>query len=113
MEDKTIEGKVDRDIYGPWEDCSPGIYIGSDMVETILRDYEGKHIRLSIEVLPEPIEDKQTIARTIGELMERYDWVEICYEMGWNEYMVKEGRADKDDIMRLPVSKAKKLGIIS
>jgi hypothetical protein len=52
MARKTIEiikGKVERDIYGSWDDCSPGLYLESDMVETIFREYVGKNIKVTIE----------------------------------------------------------------
>ena len=49
---ETIIGKVVRDKYGSWEDCSPGLYLGDDRVETIFSgDYMGKTIRVTIEVV--------------------------------------------------------------
>jgi hypothetical protein len=52
-ETKVITGLVRRDPYGSWDDCSPGLYIDSDMVETIFREYKGKNIRVTIEEIKE------------------------------------------------------------
>ena len=46
---KIIEGKVARDIYGSWEDCSPGLYIDSDLVVPLFSNYIGKTVRVTIE----------------------------------------------------------------
>jgi hypothetical protein len=48
---KVITGKVTRDRFGSWEDCSPGIYIDTDMVETLFSEYTGQNIRVTIEVI--------------------------------------------------------------
>jgi len=48
---EIISGKVSKDIYGSWDDCDPGLYIGNEMVETIFRKYRGKVIKLSIEII--------------------------------------------------------------
>lgn len=48
---ETITGKVVRDKYGSWEDCSPGVYLGDDMVETLFSNYIGKTIRVTVEVV--------------------------------------------------------------
>ncbi len=48
-----IEGKVARDIYGSWDDCSPGLYVDSDMVETLFSDYIGKNVKITIEEIEE------------------------------------------------------------
>lgn len=53
-EKKTYEGKVIRDVFGSWDDCSPGLYVDHDMVETIVNEFSGRRIRLTIEVIPEP-----------------------------------------------------------
>jgi hypothetical protein len=52
MKNKTIkiyEGKVMRDVFGSWEDCSPGLYLDHEMIETIFWRYKGKKIRVTIE----------------------------------------------------------------
>jgi len=46
---KIVEGKVARNIYGSWDDCSPGLYIDSDNVESLFSAYMGKTVRISIE----------------------------------------------------------------
>ena len=48
---ETITGKVVRDKYGSWEDCSPGLYLGDDRVETIFSNYIGRTIRVTVEVV--------------------------------------------------------------
>ena len=52
-----IEGIVARDIYGSWDDCSPGLYIDSEHESTILAaidQYSGCRVRITIEEIPEP-----------------------------------------------------------
>ncbi|MCK9542081.1 MAG: hypothetical protein M0R03_08635 [Novosphingobium sp.] len=44
-----IRGKVQKDIYGSWDDCSPGLYVGSDHIENILDDWRGKRVKITIE----------------------------------------------------------------
>ena len=46
-------GKVAYDIYGSYEDCSPGLYIDTDTVESIFSKFEGKNIKITIEELKE------------------------------------------------------------
>ena len=46
---RVVEGEVRRDIYGSWADCSPGLYIDSDMISEVFADYTGKKIRVTIE----------------------------------------------------------------
>ena len=51
VEKKTYEGDVARDIYGSWGDCSPGIYVDSDRIDTIASEFIGKRVRITIEVI--------------------------------------------------------------
>ena len=51
VERKTYEGEVKRDVFGSWDDCSPGLYVDHDMVETIVSEYEGRKVRITIEVI--------------------------------------------------------------
>lgn len=51
-----ITGKVQDDVYGSWEDCSPGTYIGFDKVNSIFDNFHGKNIKVTIEILPEESE---------------------------------------------------------
>lgn len=51
VEKKTHEGDVARDIYGPWDDCKPGVYIDSDRIDTIASEFIGKRVRITIEVI--------------------------------------------------------------
>ncbi len=52
----VVTGKVAQDIHGSFEDCSPGIYIGNDLVESIISEYLHKTVRVTIEEIePSPI----------------------------------------------------------
>ena len=51
VEKKTYEGDVERDIFGSWSDCSPGIYVDSDRIDTIAAEFIGKRVRITIEVI--------------------------------------------------------------
>jgi hypothetical protein len=52
MEKATIfEGKIKRNVFGSWEDCSPGLYLDTDKIETIFNRYENKNIRITVEIL--------------------------------------------------------------
>lgn len=53
---KIIEGDVRHDVFGSWSDCSPGLYIDTDMVESIFNSYKGRRVRVTIEVI-EPVLD--------------------------------------------------------
>lgn len=57
IEKEIYEGKIQRDVFGSWDDCDPGLYIDTDMIETIMNRYRGKNVRLTIEVIPEKDED--------------------------------------------------------
>lgn len=46
---KQITGKVQYDVFGSWEDCSPGLYIDYEKVCNLFSDYEGKKLRVTIE----------------------------------------------------------------
>lgn len=48
-----ITGKVDRDIFGSYEDCSPGLYIGPDYLESCFNLYLGKTVKVTIEEINE------------------------------------------------------------
>ncbi len=54
----TIIGKVQDDVFGSWEDCSPGTYIGLDKVDSIFNNFYGKNIKVTIEILPEESEEE-------------------------------------------------------
>jgi len=47
---EIIEGEIKRDVFGSWEDCSPGLYIDMDRIETIFSKYIGKKITVRIQV---------------------------------------------------------------
>ena len=44
-------GKVEENIFGDWADCSPGIYIDHDKIESIFAKFIGKNIKVTIELL--------------------------------------------------------------
>jgi hypothetical protein len=48
---KTYEGDVREDIYGSWEDCDRGIYVDADRIDAIIRDFIGKRVRITVEVI--------------------------------------------------------------
>ena len=48
---KIIEGEVKVDIFGRWDDCDPGLYLGCDKIETIFRNYLRKRLKVTIEVI--------------------------------------------------------------
>jgi len=45
----TLTGRVEWDVFGSYEDCSPGLYVQNDKVESVLSDYVGKEVRITIE----------------------------------------------------------------
>lgn len=57
VEKKTYEGEIRRDVFGSWEDCSPGLYIDHDMVETIVGEFENRKVRITIEVIDDDSSD--------------------------------------------------------
>ena len=75
MTTKTISGEVKENPYGNWSDVDTGWYIGSDNIRTLLYEYEGKNVKISIEVLPENDSPKNGI-ELIGEVDEdvSIDW---------------------------------------
>lgn len=47
----VLEGIVKWDIHGTWADCSPGLYVGSDMAESAIARYRGSRVRITIEMI--------------------------------------------------------------
>ena len=45
----VMVGRVDWDVYGSWSDCSPGLYIGQDKVESVVGRLQGKNVKVTIE----------------------------------------------------------------
>lgn len=121
-EKEILEGKVQEDVFGSYDDCSPGTYIGDNILASSVRNgfnifnkYIGKRIRVTIEVIPdeaEAEEDEPTVNFTIGQILNKGVWSEFCEYKGWNEWIINEGRADKNETVRIPLSKAKQLGLI-
>ena len=53
IEREIYEGTIDRDVFGSWSDCSPGLYIDHDLIDTIFQKYEGRKVRIIIEPVEE------------------------------------------------------------
>ena len=56
MAEKTITiltGKIERDVFGSWDDCDTGLYIDTDMLDTIFNRFRGKTLRITIEEIQE------------------------------------------------------------
>ena len=45
----TREGEIRRDVFGSWDDCDTGLYMGQDLIETIFSQLIGKNVKLTIE----------------------------------------------------------------
>lgn len=55
----TFEGKVTVNPYGDWSDVDHGVYIGGERFASEyhpISDLEGKHVRVTVELLPTPKE---------------------------------------------------------
>jgi len=46
---KIITGKIERNIYGQWSDVTRGLFIDQEKLENIFEEYEGQHIKITIE----------------------------------------------------------------
>jgi len=60
LESKVVIGKVKRNIYGNWEDVDKGLFIDTETVEQIFRDYEDRTIKVTIEEVEEEDDDKNS-----------------------------------------------------
>jgi hypothetical protein len=49
----TLEGPVKVNPWGNWSDVDKGLYIGTDRLDNAFYDYEGKKLRITVEVLEE------------------------------------------------------------
>lgn len=108
---KTYTGKVQVNPYGEWDDVSKGIRIGlSDWIENIFTDLEGKKVNVTIEVLPDDVEedDSPVIQFRLGDIIRNDEAIDY---FGLNPYCVNEG-ADRNAKYSLTVNKAKELGLL-
>jgi hypothetical protein len=126
MEKTILVGKIVRDPYGSYSDCSPGLYLdkedggdicissGQNASSSMFNEFEDKRIRVTIEVLPDLVEenDEPTINISISNICDKGAWIEFCEWKGWNEWIINEGRIEKGERVEIPVSKAKELGLI-
>lgn len=56
-----IEGRIERDIYGSWSDCSPGLYIGSEHESMLINEiykFTGRNVRITIEEIDDDNESE-------------------------------------------------------
>ena len=51
MQSKTIEGDVTRDLFGYFHESAMGLYLGTEMVESLFNPFKGKRVRVTIEVV--------------------------------------------------------------
>ncbi len=89
MTTKTISGEVVENPYGNWSDVDRGWYIGSDNILNLLSEYEGKNVKISIEVISENDSSKNAI-----ELIEEVD-EDVSIDW-W-----KQNRKDLNKVIRL------------
>jgi hypothetical protein len=102
-----IEGKVK--LAEP--DCLlAGVYVNNEQMEDLFANLEGKRIRLTIEVLPDEVneDDEHIIGIPLRMIVKNDD---ACNSLGLNPYCVAEG-ANGDDYMNIRLSDAKKWGLI-
>lgn len=50
---------------------------------------------------------------TFGELMDKYDWENVCNVLGLNVWCINEGLASRDEEITISEEDAKKIGILS
>ena len=53
------------------------------------------------------------ITITLGELMDKYDWENVCDVLGLKVWCINEGLAAGDDEITISEEDAKKIGILS
>jgi hypothetical protein len=108
---KTYAGKVRVNPYGDWSDVSKGIQIGvSDWIENIFTDLEGKNVKVTIEILPDDVEedDSPVIEFRLKDIIKNDDAIKFFRLDPW---CVNEG-ADGNVKYSLTVNKAKELGLL-
>lgn len=109
MESKIITGKIVENPYGNWSDVDQGWYIGYDNIETILKNYEGKNVKITIEIIPEvENDDSELIDFRLGYIIKNNKAIEY---FGLNPWCVNEG-ADPDEKYSCTMNKARELGLI-
>jgi hypothetical protein len=108
---ETYTGKIEVNPYGDWSDVAKGTRIGmSDWVESIFRKFEGKNVKVTIEVLPDDVEedDSPVIDFRLIDIIRNDDAIKY---FGLDPWCVNEG-ADRNAKYSLTVNKAKELGLI-
>lgn len=108
---ETYTGKIEENPYGDFYGVTTGIRIGpNDWMETIFRNYEGKNVKVTIEVLPDDIEedDSPVIQFRLGDIVKNNEAIDY---FGLNPWCVNEG-SNPNSMYSLTVNKAKELGLI-
>lgn len=54
---KIIEGKVEFNRYGNWDDVDKGWFLDGRLLNSIFREYGDRKIRVTIEEIDEEIDD--------------------------------------------------------
>ena len=106
MEKKIILGNVERDPYGSWDDCSPGLYLNRDLLETIFNKYEGKKIRVTIEEIVE--DDGPIVNFRLRDIVENDEAIKF---LGLNPWCLNEGSSE-NETYQIPLKLAKKFGLV-
>lgn len=113
MKIETYEGKIERDIYGSWDDCDPGLYFGSQLIEALFSEFVGKKVKVTIEEIKEEEEEEEDEEpKILFKLKTLVKKDAICDELGLNPWCVAEG-ADGEEEIPIKLSQAKKWGLLS
>lgn len=108
---KIYEGEIEKDIYGSWDDCNPGLYFGANLIETLFSEFVGKKVKITIEELEEDEKDSDE-PKTLFKLKTLVLNDTACEGLGLNPWCVAEG-ADGEEEIKIKLSQAKKWGLIS
>lgn len=108
METKIIAGKIVENPYGNWSDVDTGWYIGFDRIDSFLNSYEGKNVKITIEIIPEvETDDSELIDFRLGYIIKN----DAIKYFGLNPWCVNEG-ADPVEKYSCTMNKARELGLI-
>ena len=108
MTTKTISGEVKEIPYGNWSDVDTGWYIGSDNIRTLLYEYEGKNVKISIEVLPDAVDESEIVWFRLSQIIKNNDAIKY---FGLNPWCVNEG-ADPNEKYSCTINQAIELRLI-
>lgn len=108
---QELIGKIEKDIYGDYDDVTQGYFFNSELIDNILFQYKGKKVKLTIEVLPDEFTEKDDDIKIQVKLRAIVHTDGLCNAMGINPYCINEG-ADGDDLVQVPINLAKKFGLV-